>query len=77
MDDVLGFLGAEHTNASQHLSVGDRAGDVLRVEPLVKGNRRRECLDKLIGSFRESAPQQARLFWLRCSIGAHDVCTEN
>ena len=64
--DGLGIGGRDDALGGQHGGVGDRAGDVLGVEPLVHGQRRPEALGEGVGAFGESSRPQC-----------HDVSSVN
>ena len=54
----FGIGGRDDALGGQHVSMGDRAGDVLDVESLIHGQRRPEALGKGIGAFGESSRPQ-------------------
>jgi len=54
----FGIGGRDDALGGQHVSMGDRAGDVLGVESLIHGQRRPEALGEGIGAFSESSRPQ-------------------
>ena len=54
----FGIGGRDDALGGQHVSMGDRAGDVLGVESLIHGQRCPEALGEGIGAFSESSRPQ-------------------
>ena len=54
LHDGRAVLGGENARGRQHLGVGDGAGDILPVEPLVKLNGGVEVVDKGVGLLAEA-----------------------
>ena len=60
--DEPAVLAAQHAGLRQHGRMGDGALNVVRRQPLVKGDGRSECLNKSVSRFREApAPEFLRL----------------
>jgi hypothetical protein len=50
------LLGGDKPNLGKHLSVGDRAFDVLSIESAVKAHTFSELLDAMVGRLIENTP---------------------
>ncbi len=52
--NLLAFGGCDESDVGQHLGVGDRAGDVVRIKAAIEAHAFRECFHPLVGRFVEN-----------------------
>jgi hypothetical protein len=53
---LMAFVGSEQSDAGKHLRMGDRSGDIVRVEAAVEAHAFGELFDASIGRFVKNAP---------------------
>ena len=53
--NLLAFVDSEQADFGQHLGMGDRAGDVLRIKPAIEAHAFGELLDAAVGRLLENA----------------------
>src|SRR5262245_23826580 len=59
-DNLVPFLVSEHADFGQHQGMGDRAADVLRVQPPIEGHALSELLDAAVRRLvKHTAPRLA------------------
>ena len=54
--NLAAFVGREESDVGEHLGMGDRGGDIVRVEPAIEAHAFGELLDASVGRFVEHAP---------------------
>ncbi len=76
LDDLRALGGREHLNPGQHARMGNGAGDVLPIEPVIETNRCGEGLDERIGAFGKTSAPRFGGRWGITHAGSSSKCNE-